>query len=151
MSSTKDFDQRRLYIYLRTITIRRTVPVKFDAYEDEENDADRAIDPDSNAYLILEFLASHPETGFTPKEIHDATDISRGSVGTTLSRLEDRGLVRHKEPYWAIEEAGVEAHEGTLVGLQSVEDSTTYEWGSEDPDDHRVGLDTVREDADERD
>jgi membrane protein implicated in regulation of membrane protease activity len=39
---------------------------------------------------------------FTPKEISQETDIKKGSIGTVLSRLEDRELVRHKGKYWAI-------------------------------------------------
>jgi type IV secretory pathway ATPase VirB11/archaellum biosynthesis ATPase len=42
---------------------------------------------------ILERLAQHPKLGFTPSELADALEILRGSVGTTRSRLEERGLV----------------------------------------------------------
>lgn len=34
----------------------------------------------------------------------EATNIKRGSVGAVLSRLEDRGLVRHHGRCWAIDE-----------------------------------------------
>ena len=40
----------------------------------------------------------------TQTEIHEVTEIKRGSVGAVLSRLEDRGLVRHRGRYWAIGE-----------------------------------------------
>lgn len=123
------------------------MPVKFDDFEATSDEIDWAVDPDSNAYAILSFLVQHPETGFSPAEIHDATDIPRGSVGTTLSRLKERGLVRHKEPYWAVDSAGIEAYEAVLVGLRAVEESTTYDWGDNDPDDYRIGLDTVSEGA----
>ena len=58
----------------------------------------------TNAHAILSFLAENPGLGFTPKEIHEATEIPRGSAGSTLSRLETHGLVRHKGIYWAIAE-----------------------------------------------
>lgn len=74
------------------------MPVHFDEYE--SSDAD--IEIDSNAGQILQFLAKHPEKGYRPAEIYEALDLARGSVSPTLKRLEDRGLVRHKEPYWAI-------------------------------------------------
>lgn len=127
------------------------MPVKFDDYEAGSDEIDWAMEPESNAYTILEFLAANPETGFSPKEIHEATGIPHGSVGTTLGRLEDRGLVRHKEPYWAVDPDGIEAYEAVLVGLQAVEESATYDWGGADPEEYRIGLDAVREGTDERD
>lgn len=55
-------------------------------------------------YRILQFLAENNDKAFTQAEIHDAMDIKRGSVGAVLSRLADRGLVRHRGRYWAIAE-----------------------------------------------
>lgn len=55
-------------------------------------------------YRILQFLAEHDEQAFTQTELHEATGIKRGSVGAVLSRLEERGLVRHRGRYWAIAE-----------------------------------------------
>lgn len=124
------------------------MPVKFDEYEPASGDHDRAIDPSSNAYAILSFLAEHPDAGFSPAEIHEATEIPRGSVGTTLRRLEDRGLVRHKEPYWAADRRGIEAYEAVLRGLEAVETSTTYDWGDADPSAYRIGLDAASEEGD---
>jgi DNA-binding IclR family transcriptional regulator len=49
-------------------------------------------------------LTEHDDKAFTQTEIHEATDINRGSVGAVLSRLEDRGLVRHRGRYWAVGE-----------------------------------------------
>ena len=43
---------------------------------------------------ILRFLANNPDAAFTQTEIHEETEIKRGSVGSVLSRLESRGLVR---------------------------------------------------------
>lgn len=124
------------------------MPVKFDEYEAASEDVDWAIDPDSNAYVILSFLAEHPETGFSPAEIHEATDIPRGSVGTTLRRLEERGLVRHKEPYWAVDSRGIEADEAVLRSLAAVEPSTTYDWGEAEPATFRIGLDAASRETD---
>lgn len=121
------------------------MPVKFDEYEAASEDLDWAVDPSSNAYAILSFLAEYPETGFTPAEIHEASEIPRGSVGTTLRRLDDRGLVRHKEPYWAVDSRGIEAYEAVLRSLEAVETSTTYEWGDADPAAYRIGLDAASE------
>jgi len=123
------------------------MPVHFEEYEAASTEIEWAIDPESNAYAILAFLAQHPETGYTPKEIHEATDVPRGSVGTTLQRLDDRGLLRHKEPYWAIDPAGIEAYEAVLTSVRTAEDATAYDWGEADPADYRIGLDAVTEDG----
>lgn len=60
---------------------------------------------ETNADRVLRFLATHPEQAFTQSEIREATDIKAGSISVVLSRLEDRGLVRHKGIYWALGEA----------------------------------------------
>lgn len=53
---------------------------------------------------ILQFLIENDDKAFTQTEIHEATGIKRGSVGSALSRLEERGLVRHRGRYWGIAE-----------------------------------------------
>lgn len=115
------------------------MPVSFDEYDPSKP----ALDPDSNAARILEFLAKHPELGFTPKEIHEETEIPRGSIGTTLRRLEERGLIRHKEPYWSINEESLASLEVSLTGITSVEKLSEYDWGDSDPAESRIGLDAV--------
>lgn len=90
------------------------MPVDFEQYDPDGERAGLQLTEDSNAYAVLEFLADHPGQGFTPKEISEHTGIPRGSVGTTLSRLEDRQLVRHKEPYWAI---GTDDRLATYAGM----------------------------------
>lgn len=115
------------------------MPISFDDYDASTV----AMDPGSNAFRILTFLAEYPELGFTPKEIHNETGVPRGSVGTTLTRLEERGLVNHKEPYWSINESALGALDPVLTGLEAVEKSTTYEWGEADPAASRIGLDAV--------
>lgn len=79
------------------------MPIGIDRFEGEPVEA-LDLEAGTNPYRILEFLAEHRDLAFTQKEIHQATGIKRGSVGTTLSRLEDRGLVRHRGRYWAIAE-----------------------------------------------
>ena len=76
------------------------MPVEFEEYQNsnDDDDLDWTLREGSNAHLILSFLAEHPDQGFTPKEIHEATGVTRGSVGKTLQRLADRQLVRHAEP-----------------------------------------------------
>jgi len=122
------------------------MPVQFDEYEAASEEIDWAADPESNAFVILSFLAEHPETGFSPAEIHEATEVPRGSVGTTLRRLEERGLVQHKEPYWAVDPRSIDVYEAVLRSVEAVEASTTYDWGDTDPAEYRIGLDAVSTD-----
>ena len=76
------------------------MPVEFEEYDPESTSL--RLEEGSNAHEILLFLLENPNEGYTPKEIHEATGVPRGSVGTTLARLKENGLVRHKEPYWAV-------------------------------------------------
>ncbi|MFB6140182.1 MAG: MarR family transcriptional regulator [Halosimplex sp.] len=57
-----------------------------------------------NAARVRAFLADRPDRAFTPVEIRRETGVPRGSVGVVLSRLEDRGAVRHRGEYWAVDE-----------------------------------------------
>jgi predicted transcriptional regulator of viral defense system len=79
------------------------VPINIDQFDEGPADA-LEIQEGTQPYRILAFLAEHSEQAFTQTEIHEATGITRGSVGGVLSRLEDRGLVRHNGRYWAIGE-----------------------------------------------
>lgn len=56
----------------------------------------------TNGERVLRFLARNDDRAFKPAEIAERTGVSRNSIGTVLGRLEDRALVRHKGPYWAI-------------------------------------------------
>lgn len=79
------------------------MPINIDRFEDEPEEA-LDIGEGTQPNTILTFLAANEDQAFTQTEIHDATDIPRGSVGVVLSRLEERGLVRHRGRYWALAE-----------------------------------------------
>jgi predicted transcriptional regulator of viral defense system len=79
------------------------MPIGIDRFESGPEDA-LDLKEGTQPHTVLTFLATNDEQAFTQTEIHDATDIPRGSVGVVLSRLEDRGLVRHQGRYWAIAE-----------------------------------------------
>ena len=97
------------------------MPVEFDSYDPSQGRLD--LSEGTNAHAILSFLSRHPGTGFTPKEIHEATGIPRGSVSPTLQRLDDWDLVRHKGEYWAIaEDDRLGAVAAMLTGLEAVSD-----------------------------
>lgn len=63
-----------------------------------END----LDDSTNAERVLRFLAANDDKAFTRSEVADGAGVREASVSTVLSRLKDRGLVRHRGEYWAI-------------------------------------------------
>lgn len=117
------------------------MPIDIDRFEDGPEEALHAGRP-TNAETILTFLATNPEKAFTPKEIHQGTDVPRGSVGTVLSRLEARELVRHRGEYWAIaDEAGVDKS----ITAMSTARAATDRLGSEDPQEWGPGVESEDE------
>jgi DNA-binding IclR family transcriptional regulator len=77
------------------------MPISIDRFEDDPPSV-LDLQEGTQPYRIVRFLAENDDQAFTQTELHEATGIDRGSVGAVLSRLEDRGLVRHRGRYWAI-------------------------------------------------
>jgi len=100
------------------------MPVEFDAYKrSRDTVASLPVDPDSNAYTILSFLAQHPDLGFKPAEIGESVDVPRGSLNPTLSRLADHGLVDHEPPYWSVsDDDRIAALAATMLSMEAFED-----------------------------
>jgi Mn-dependent DtxR family transcriptional regulator len=73
------------------------MPMDIVEFEEGEERDDR-----STGELIIEFLLENRETAFRRKEIAAAIDRNPNTVGTNLSRLKERGLVRHRKNHWAI-------------------------------------------------
>ncbi|MFB6284175.1 MAG: transcriptional regulator [Halobacteria archaeon] len=111
------------------------MPVKFDEYKKSRmGDSDVPMDPGSNAFKILVFLAENPDLGYKPDEIYENVDVARGSLNPTLSRLEEQGLVEHESPYWSITENDdkLMAITGTMNSMEAFEqrfgDDDISEW-----------------------
>ena len=86
----------------------------------------------TNARRLMEFLLETPSVGYTPAELADQTEIPRGSVGPTLKRLEEAGLVRHKEPYWAVaEDDRLGSAIASFVGIETAASSFGDDWYAE--------------------
>jgi len=51
---------------------------------------------------VLSYLYANRDKAFTRSEIATGIDENPNAVGTALSRLKQRDLVRHKGEYWAI-------------------------------------------------
>ena len=97
---------------------------EFDRLNDRDDD--RAVyEQGTNAHTILQFLATHSEQAFPPKEIADETGIPPGSVRGTLSRLAETNLVEHAEKYWSINESELATRRAALVSQQAI-DSDRY-------------------------
>ncbi|MFB6283848.1 MAG: transcriptional regulator [Halobacteria archaeon] len=111
------------------------MPVNFDEYKKSRpEDTELPIDPESNAFKILVFLAEHPGLGYKPDEIYENVDVAKGSLNPTLSRLEEQGLVEHESPYWSIteEDDRLMAIAGTMYSMEAFEqrfgDDDISEW-----------------------
>jgi DNA-binding transcriptional ArsR family regulator len=77
------------------------MPIDADKLDDAD---DIPVDRDTNKGRVLTFLAANPDQAYRPKEIAEATEVNRSSVGVTLSRLEEAGLIRAENGYYAVEE-----------------------------------------------
>lgn len=73
------------------------MPISIEEFESRDRD-----DGPTNAERVLRFLARNEDKAFRAVEIAEATGVVENSVHPVLHRLEERGLVRHREPYWAV-------------------------------------------------
>jgi len=104
------------------------MPIEVDEFEKAPDEALK-VDRGTNKWKVVEFLIEHSEKAFTPKEIDSEVDVPEGSVGVILSRLEEKGIVRHKGKYWTLE------RDDKLGGLSAMLASTKSlndELGEED-------------------
>jgi len=70
---------------------------------DEFESADLPEGPSVPEQVIV-YLYTHANAAFTRSEIATAIDEDSNTVGTALTRLKERDLVRHRGQYWAITE-----------------------------------------------
>lgn len=101
------------------------VPIDIDRFEDAPEGA-LDVREGTQPAEVLRFLASNDDRAFTQTEIAEETGIVRGSVGAVLSRLEDRGLVRHQGRYWAIGEDDRLASYAAQTGASSASTGDDY-------------------------
>ena len=89
---------------------------------------------------VLTYLSNHRSQAFTRAEIAVAIDEDPNSVGTALSRLKNRNLVRHKGEYWAITDDTERLHDAydlnTVTERLDEEDGgiDSAEWDAAAPD-----------------
>lgn len=73
------------------------MPVRIEEFENEELPSGPSVPEQVVAYLCM-----NQDQAFTRSEIAAGLDADPNTVGTALSRLKRRHLVRHKGDYWAI-------------------------------------------------
>lgn len=83
------------------------MPISIDEFENESADDLLAREQSLDAQ-VLEFLAYNPDQAYARREINGSVDASIFELASTLARLEEEGLVRHKGTYWLITEHGME-------------------------------------------
>jgi Mn-dependent DtxR family transcriptional regulator len=59
--------------------------------------------------------------GFSLKELADLTDVPHASVHKTFSRLQEKGLVRKVDSYWAVEDDIGASRLANVVSLRQIE------------------------------
>ena len=117
------------------------MPIDIDTFESTSEDRLQDSSP-TNAERVVRFLASHPNQAFTQSEICEGTDVKKGSISVVLSRLEDRGLVRHKGTYWALgEDDDIAAYSGLVESTRAANER----FGEEDMDEWVDCSSTARE------
>lgn len=77
------------------------MPISIDEFEAHDPD-----DARTNAQRVLDFLARNRDKAYKAVEIVEETGVDGNSIHPVLNRLEKRGLVRHREPYWALGDPG---------------------------------------------
>jgi len=98
-----------------------------------------SVGTDTNGDAVLTFLSDNPDKAYTLEEIHDATGVKKGSLGAVLSRLRERGLVKHRGKYWTIEDddrlASAAAAELAESAVLEEDEFDKEEWLEHAPDD----------------
>lgn len=88
------------------------MPINIDEFESHDPD------DETNAERVVRFLARNRDKAYKATEIADATAVDENSIHPVLTRLEDRRLVRHREPYWAIGDVE-DVRDATVVSATS--------------------------------
>ena len=97
--------------------------------EDGENLPDLSVDTTQGT--VYRFLLEHADQAFRQREIVATVDVPEGSVGPTLQRLEQHGLVEHRDHFWTIADA---EHAVVSAGLHSATTADEIDGGFSDAD-----------------
>ena len=106
------------------------MPIDIETFESAPEDRLRRSDT-TNAERVMRFLGANPDQAFTQGEISERAGVKTGSISVVLSRLEKRGLVRHRGHYWAL---GEEADLSSYTDLGESTRTANERFGEEDMD-----------------
>jgi Mn-dependent DtxR family transcriptional regulator len=73
--------------------------IDIDEFEDADADA---FEEQNVTAQIVRFLDDNDDRAWKAATIAEQLGLDTDAVSAILSRLKERGLVRHKRPYWAI-------------------------------------------------
>ncbi|MFD1513428.1 MarR family transcriptional regulator [Halomarina rubra] len=89
---------------------------------------EEGVTPETNAEIITRFLLENHDQAWEQKDIVERTDVKQGSVGPTLKRLEDRGVVDHRLKWWRISDSYRTSEEAAVFVSETAEE---YDDGQE--------------------
>lgn len=109
------------------------MPISKDEFRsiDENGRSLPDLSPDTTQGTVYRFLLAHADKAFRQREIVAAVDVPEGSIGPTLKRLEEHGLVDHRDRFWAIADA---EHAVGSAGLHSAATADELDGGFSDED-----------------
>lgn len=113
------------------------MPISTDRFE-QIDDEDEAPSPGTNAEEIRSFLEANADQAFRQREIAEATDVKRGSVGPTLVRLREAGRVDHRGPYWRVSDHGRSLSDAVSQTTHVAADHESEAFAYEEWQDHAV-------------
>jgi hypothetical protein len=101
------------------------MPISKDEFRSIDEDGpslpDLALDTTQGA--VYRFLLEHADQAFRQREIVDVVDVPEGSVGPTLKRLEEHGLVVHRDRFWTIADAEHAVASAGMYGAATADES----------------------------
>jgi len=99
------------------------MPISKDRFQaiDEDGSSLPDLGPDTTQGTVYRFLLEHADQAFRQREIVGSVDVPAGSVGPTLQRLEEHGLVEHRDRFWAIADAEHAAASAGLLGTSTAD------------------------------
>jgi len=109
------------------------MPISKDEFRSIDEDGPSLPDlaPDTTQGAVYRFLLDHADQAFRQREIGDAVDVPDGSVGPTLKRLEEHGLVEHRDRFWTIADA---EHAVASAGMHGAATADERDGGFSDDD-----------------
>jgi len=109
------------------------MPISKDEFRsiDEDGRALPDLSVDTTQGTVYRFLLENADQAFRQREIVAAVEVPEGSVGPTLKRLEQHGLVEHRDHFWTIADA---EHAIASAGLHGATTADEIDGGFSDDD-----------------